>query len=604
VGRTGAPDNIPEFIVSDAAAPDTYAAIFSALEASSQHLIGPMRPRLLVIPIHDDTGAVAGGLWGYTLFRWLHVQLLFVPEARRGKGIGATLMALAEAEARDRGCIGAQVTTFSFQAAPFYEKLGYTPFGQLHDYPPGHSLLHLHKLFAGTIGDRNQEPALDHARALAAKGEDETAKQAYFDVLRTDPTQFSALNEIGALAVASGHRSAARTAYAQAVRFHPGNPVGRVNLGNLLLEDGDVSGAREHYEAALAIDRNVPEAHQGLARVLTELGDPAAEAHWLKGFAGHAIVTKPYRGTGPAVPLLLLVAARGGNIPTRHWIDDRRFAVSAIYADYHDQARSLPPHALVVNAIGDADLCDHALACAETMLAGGTAPVINPPARARMTRRADNARRFARIDGVIAPEITVLSRAAMREGSLRFPLLLRAPGFHTGRHFAYVQNDDALARVAANLPGDELLAIQYLNARGRDGMARKYRVMFIGGRLYPLHLAISADWKVHYFTAAMAANAAHRDEESRFLNDMPAVLGSRAITALTAIGQTLGLDYAGVDFALSPGGSVLVFEANATMVIAPPGPEPIWDYRRRAAADALEAARRLLLDRAGGTSHP
>jgi glutathione synthase/RimK-type ligase-like ATP-grasp enzyme len=73
---------------------------------------------------------------------------------------------------------------------------------------------------------------------------------------------------------------------------------------------------------------------------------------------------------------------------------------------------------------------------------------------------------------------------------------------------------------------------------------------------------------------------------------------------LAAIGQTLGLDYAGVDFALSPDGSVLVFEANATMVIGPPGPEPIWDYRRRAAGEALEAAKRLLLDRAGGTAHP
>ena len=59
-------------------------------------------------------------------------------------------------------------------------------------------------------------------------------------------------------------------------------------------------------------------------------------------------------------------------------------------------------------------------------------------------------------------------------------------------------------------------------------MARKYRVMFIGGAVYPLHLAISDDWKVHYFTAAMAANQAFRDEEQRFLEDMPSVLGERA----------------------------------------------------------------------------
>jgi hypothetical protein len=109
-----------------------------------------------------------------------------------------------------------------------------------------------------------------------------------------------------------------------------------------------------------------------------------------------------------------------------------------------------------------------------------------------------------------------------------------------------------------------------------------------------LHLAISADWKVHYVTSAMAANAAYREEEQRFLNDMAGVLGDRAITALRAVGETLGLHYAGVDFALGPDGSILVFEANATMVIAAPGPEALWDYRREAIGRALDAARGLL----------
>ena len=59
----------------------------------------------------------------------------------------------------------------------------------------------------------------------------------------------------------------------------------------------------------------------------------------------------------------------GGNIPTQHWIDDRIFAVTAVYADFFDPADPLPPHALIVNAIGDADLCGAALANAERMVA-------------------------------------------------------------------------------------------------------------------------------------------------------------------------------------------------------------------------------------------
>jgi GNAT superfamily N-acetyltransferase/glutathione synthase/RimK-type ligase-like ATP-grasp enzyme len=558
---------------------------------------------LLAIPIRGDAGAVVGGLWGCTSCQWLHVRFLFVPESRRGRGLGASLIHRAEKEAQRRGCIGAQANTLGLEAAPFYLKLGYAVFGELEDYPPGRSLLYLRKRFdsaAGT-GASHDEPLLKRARSLAMKGEDEAAKQAYLDVLALDPTDFWALNEIAALANASGHRSAARSAYAQAVRHHPDNPAGRVNLANLLLEDGDIASARSQYEAALASDPDFPEAHQGLARVLTELEDDSAEIHWQKGFAGHSVVDRPYRGTGAGVKLLLLVAARGGNIPTRHWIDDRHFAVTAIYTEFHDPALPLPPHALIVNAIGDADRCDEALRCAERLLAGVAVPPINSPTRVRATGRVETARRLAGIPDVVAPKTVAFRGSAIpaAEG-LGFPLLLRAPGFHTGQHFVYVANRDALATAAAGLPGDELLAIQYLDARGPDGMARKYRAMFIDGAVYPLHLAISADWKVHYFTAAMAENSAYRDEERRFLDDMPGVLGSRAMTALAAIGAALGLDYAGIDFALTPDGSVIVFEANATMVVYPPGPDPIWDYRRRAVADVLAAAGNLLASRAHG----
>lgn len=592
----------------DTPPPGTFDAIFRALDACSQDLIGPVQPHLLAIPLQDDEGAVIGGFWGCTLFQWLHVQLLFIPDSLRGKGVGSALMRTAETEARRRGCIGAHVTSFSFQAVPFYQKLGYTRFGQLNNYPPGHHMLYLQKRFdvpaviseAISLPDVRKQQALNRARAFAANGDDTAAKQAYVDLLHIDATDFSALNEIGALACASGHRSAARTAYAQAVQYHPDNPIGRVNLGNLLFEDGEVIAARAQFEAALAISPEFPEAHQAMARVLSEPDDAAAEQHRQKGFAGRAIVNKPYRGPGDAVPLLLLVSAHGGNIPTRHWIDDRHFAISAIHTEFYDPAVPLPPHALIVNAIGDPDRCGPALARAEQLLTNSTAPVINPPARVRATDRVGNARRLAGIPGVITPKIFALPREAIAAADgLRFPLLLRTPGFHTGEHFRYVENRSALPQTVADLPGAELLVIEYCDARGPDGMARKYRAMFIDGAVYPWHLAISADWKVHYVSATMAANPAHRAEECQFLNDMPKVLGARAMTALGVIGQTMDLDYAGVDFALMRDGSILVFEANPTMVISPPGPEPIWDYRRRAAAQALTAATNLLVRRLG-----
>ena len=67
-----------------------------------------------------------------------------------------------------------------------------------------------------------------------------------------------------------------------------------------------------------------------------------------------------------------------------------------------------------------------------------------------------------------------------------------------------------------------------------------------------------------------------------------------AMRALTEVCERLGLDYAGIDFALSPDGSVLLFEANATMVVNPPGADPMWDYRRPAVRAVLEASARML----------
>ena len=183
-----------------------------------------------------------------------------------------------------------------------------------------------------------------------------------------------------------------------------------------------------------------------------------------------------------------------------------------------------------------------------------------------------------------------------KEG-LCFPVLLRSPGYHTGRNFILVEAAAGLSAAAASLPGDDLLAIEYLDARGRDGNARKYRVMMIDGRIYPSHLAISANWKVHYFTSDMADRSEYRREEATFLGDMPAALGSKAMAALERIRDCLGLDYAGVDFAVGPDGDVLLFEANATMVIAPPGADERWAYRRAAIEKIRDAVVAMIMER-------
>ena len=134
-----------DLAVSDIAEPGMFQAIFAALDGASRDAIGPANPRLLVIPIRDADGAPIGGLWSVSLVRWLQLEMLFVPEPMRGQGVGSAVIALAEKEARARGYIGLQVETLSFQAGPFYEKLGFSLFGVLEDSPPGHQRLFFQK---------------------------------------------------------------------------------------------------------------------------------------------------------------------------------------------------------------------------------------------------------------------------------------------------------------------------------------------------------------------------------------------------------------------------------------------------------------------------
>ncbi len=442
-------------------------------------------------------------------------------------------------------------------------------------------------------------PMLARARARIAQGDDAAAQQIYLDILRLDPMHRAALLELGVTALGSGHRAAARTLFLQAAQHHPDDLTARITLGNMALEDDDLEAARAQYSQALERDPLCAQAYQGMARVLSNLGDTvAAEPYWEKGFAGNAVVARQYRGAGEGIDVLYLVAARGGNVRLRPWMDDRVFATTVLHAEYFDLEQALPPHILVVNAIGDADLGALALAQAQAIVERSTAPVINAPAKVRATGRADLGQLCAGIEGLVMPQIRLMRRAEIpNTDSLHFPLLLRSPGFHTGQHFVLAENRAALEAALASLPGDALFAIDYLDGRGRDGMARKYRVMFIGGVIYPWHLAISADWKVHYYTAAMENNAAFRAEEQRFLEDMPAVLGVRAMAALGALNQRMGLDFAGADFALAEDGSVLLFEANATMVINAPPEGAIWDYRRHAAHEVQAATRQMILDR-------
>ena len=91
----------------------------------------------LTIVEYDATGNTIGGILGGTYWGWMYVDILWVHEDHRHKGIGSMLLREAEKEAACRGCHHVHLDTMSWQAPDFYKKHGYEVIGILPDIPNG-----------------------------------------------------------------------------------------------------------------------------------------------------------------------------------------------------------------------------------------------------------------------------------------------------------------------------------------------------------------------------------------------------------------------------------------------------------------------------------
>jgi hypothetical protein len=250
----------------------------------------------------------------------------------------------------------------------------------------------------------------------------------------------------------------------------------------------------------------------------------------------------------------------------------------------------LPPYDLIFNAIGEADFLPVIPMSVAKILRAEEARVLNHPSRVALTGRANLPGLLDGVSNVVVPAVirhdglTDSRDDALARAGIGVPILARPFGAHGGEGLRRIDDRAALAA----LPDAPGYFTQFVDSASTDGWYRKYRMIFVDGCPYPYHLAIGRHWMVHHWTTGMEDDPARRDEECRFLDDPEAALGVPAMAALAAIGQRLGLDYAGIDFAQLADGQLVVFEANATM-LAHPEPEGCFAYRN-AAFQAIQSA--------------
>jgi GNAT superfamily N-acetyltransferase len=136
---------VPRLSIEPHASTSDVAVVQAGLRAFNVARIGDPGEEPVHVFLRDAQGAIVGGLLGHIRWRWLYIAKLWIDDEHRGAGHGSSLMTAAEEHGRARGCIGAYLDTFEYQARPFYEKLGYSLFGILEGYPPGYRQYHLAK---------------------------------------------------------------------------------------------------------------------------------------------------------------------------------------------------------------------------------------------------------------------------------------------------------------------------------------------------------------------------------------------------------------------------------------------------------------------------
>jgi tetratricopeptide (TPR) repeat protein len=415
--------------------------------------------------------------------------------------------------------------------------------------------------------------------ALRALGQFTEAEASCRQALALRPDLMEVLISLGTVLADQGRWAEARSTYRLAVQLHPTSAIALGALGGLLSRlTGDDEEATLCLQRALALNPDDSTACVDLGNVLMRKQQTeAALGMFRRAQTLQPLITWRANQENAEFSVLLLDTPMAGSTPINYLAGrasyDRHF--HAVLPDTPADVAMLRAKADVVfNMIANADDGREILPQALDLADRIGRPTVNHPRVIMNTDRETVARRLAGVPYCVVPKTihvagAVLAKAASvgEFAGFRLPLLVRLAGKHGGDDFDMFSDWADVTNFAAKNTESDHYLIEYVDYRSDDGLFRKYRIIFIDGEILPYHLAIHDDWKVHHFRTDMANHAWMRQEEERFLQDMGRVFNPAHQDALRAIANATELDYGGIDCGLTRDGQIVVFEANAVMLV-------------------------------------
>jgi tetratricopeptide (TPR) repeat protein len=415
--------------------------------------------------------------------------------------------------------------------------------------------------------------------ALGEIGRPIEAEASYRRSLALKPDYLDALVNLGSALVNQGHWAQARSCYRQAVQIHPNSGSAHNALGRLLsrlTEDDDE--AERSLERAIALKAFDTNTYVELGNILMRKRQvPAALGMFRNAQSMQPLITWRANQEKAEFSAVFLDTPMGGSTPVNYLAGracyDRHF--HAVIPDTPANLELLRTKADVVfNMICNADDGEDTLLQALALVNCLDRPTINHPRLIMNTNRESMARRLADIPYCIIPKTiraagSIMVDAALNEAfeGFRLPFLVRVAGKHGGDDFDKFNSWPDVAHFVSENIGTNYYLIEYIDYRSYDDFFRKYRVIFVDGEILPYHLAIHDDWKVHHYRTDMANHAWMREEEESFLENIGGVFNTAQQDALRAIASATELDYGGIDCGIDRDGQIVVFEANAAMLV-------------------------------------